>query len=39
MTTPTVKTTHVPTITPTVTGRFFDDVMESDSAVAVPFPK
>lgn len=27
ITTPTVKTTHVPTITPTVIGRLFDGIL------------
>lgn len=36
ITTPTVKTTHVPTITPTVTRRLFDDVKKNSTE---PFPK
>lgn len=38
ITTPTVKTKHVPTVAPTVTGRLLDD-LKSDSAVDGPFPK
>lgn len=38
ITTPTVKTKHVLTVTPTVTDRLFADP-KSDSAVDGPFPK